>query len=70
MLRGATAITMRGDEVIDNADVVINGNRIVSVAARGSVPFDANANIRDVSGRFIVPGFGDTHAPTPAHWPG
>lgn len=64
VLRGATAITMRGDEVIDNADVVVNGNRIVAVGARGSVPFDANANIRDVSGRFIVPGFVDTHA----HW--
>ena len=64
VLRGATAITIKGDGVIENADVVIKDSRIVGVGARGSVPFTADANIRDVSGRFIVPGFVDTHA----HW--
>jgi hypothetical protein len=64
VLRGATAITMKGDEAIDDADVVIKDSRIVAVGARGTVQFDANAAIRNVSGRFIVPGFVDTHA----HW--
>lgn len=64
VLRGATAITMKGDEVVENADVVIKDGRIVSVGPRGSAPIDSSANIRDVSGRFIVPGFVDTHA----HW--
>jgi hypothetical protein len=64
VLRGATSITMKGDEVVENADVVIKDSRIVSVGPRGSVPFDTNADIRDVSGRFILPGFVDTHA----HW--
>lgn len=64
VLRGATAITMKGDEVIENADVVIRNDRIAGVGPRGSVSFDSSAHVRDVSGRFIVPGFIDTHA----HW--
>lgn len=64
VLRGGTAITMRGDEVIAGADVVITENRIVAVGAIGSVPVPAGAAIRDVAGKFIVPGLVDTHA----HW--
>jgi Tol biopolymer transport system component len=60
VLRGARAITMRGDEVIDNADIVVRNNRIVSVGPRGDTP--AGAQVIDVAGRTIVPGFVDTHA--------
>ena len=62
VLRGARVITMRGDEIIENADVVVVNNRINAVGARGSVAVPAGATIRDVSGRTIVPGFVDTHA--------
>lgn len=64
VLRGATVITMRGDEVLTNADVVVVDNKIVGVGAQGSVQVPAGAVVRDVSGKFIVPGFIDTHA----HW--
>jgi Tol biopolymer transport system component len=64
VLRGATAITMKGDEVIENADVIVVDDRIAAVAAAGSTPAPPNAVVRDVSGRFITPGFVDTHA----HW--
>ncbi|MFV0624410.1 amidohydrolase family protein [Sphingomonas sp. ac-8] len=64
VLRGGTAITMRGDEVIANADVVVTGNRIVAVGPSGSVAVPAGAAIRDVQGSYLVPGFVDTHA----HW--
>ncbi|MGD8278642.1 MAG: amidohydrolase family protein [Gemmatimonadota bacterium] len=62
VLRGARVITMQGDEVIENADIVVRDNRIVAVGARGSVEVPANANIIDVAGRTIVPGFVDTHS--------
>lgn len=62
VLRGGRAITMRGDEVIENADVVITNNRIVAVGARGTVTLPANARVIDVSGKTIVPGFVDTHS--------
>ena len=61
-LRGARVVTMRGDEVIENADLVVRGNRIVGVGARGSVEIPAGATEIDVSGRTILPGYVDTHA--------
>ncbi len=62
ILRGATVITMNGDEVFTDADVVVTDNRITSVGKRGAVP--AGARVFDVKGKTIVPGFVDTHA----HW--
>src|SRR5204863_173912 len=55
VLRGATVVTMKGDEVLKNADLVIENNRIKSVGAKGSVP--GGAKVFDVSGKTIVPGF-------------
>jgi hypothetical protein len=60
VLRGARVITMRGDEVIENADVVVRNNRIASVGPRGSAP--ADGRVIDVTGKTIAPGFVDTHA--------
>lgn len=62
VLRGATVITMRGDEVIREADIVIRNNRIAAVGERGSVTVPDGARVIDVSGATIVPGFVDTHA--------
>jgi Tol biopolymer transport system component len=66
VLRGATVITMKGErgseEVLKNADIVVENNRIKSVGAKGGVP--AGAKVIDVRGKTIVPGFIDTHA----HW--
>jgi Tol biopolymer transport system component len=62
VLRGATVVTMKGDEVLKNADIVVENNRITRVGAKGSVP--AGAKVFDVAGKTIVPGFVDTHA----HW--
>src|SRR5690606_15192864 len=53
VLRGARAITMRGDEVIENADIVIRDNRIVAVGRSGQVDVPADARIIDVTGRTI-----------------
>ena len=62
VLRGARAITMNGDEVIDDADIVVRGPRIDSVGSRGAVDLPAEATVIDVSGRTVVPGFVDIHA--------
>jgi hypothetical protein len=62
VFRGARVITMRGDEVLQNADIVIRNNRIEAVGARGSVTIPDGAEVIDVSGKTIVPGFVDTHA--------
>ena len=62
VLRGARAITMKGTEVIEDADVVVRDNRIVAVGQRGAVEVPSGARIIDVAGKTIVPGFVDTHA--------
>ena len=62
VLRGARVITMRGDEVIPDADLVIRNNRIESVARRGAVPVPEGAEVVDVTDMTIIPGFVDTHA--------
>lgn len=61
-LRGARVITMDGDEVIENADIVIQDNRIQAVGERGSVDIPSSAESRDLNGKTIIPGFVDTHA--------
>ncbi len=62
VLRGARAITMNGDEVIENADIVVRNHRIEAVGERGEVEIPDGAEEIDVSGHTIVPGFVDTHA--------
>ncbi|HEX6316826.1 MAG TPA: amidohydrolase, partial [Gemmatimonadaceae bacterium] len=62
VLRGARVVTMKGNEVIENADVVVVNNRIRGVGRRGSVTVPPNARVIDVAGKTIVPGYVDTHA--------
>ncbi|MEO7963958.1 MAG: amidohydrolase, partial [Gemmatimonadaceae bacterium] len=60
VLRGGRVITMKGQEIVENADVVVTNNRIVSVGARGSAP--SGAKVIDMTGKTILPGFVDTHS--------
>ena len=61
VLTGARIITMKGDEVIEDGVIVINGNRIESIGPRGSVTIPARATTHDMAGKTIIPGLVDTH---------
>jgi Tol biopolymer transport system component len=61
VLRGAKVITMRGDEVIDRADILVRGNRVVGVGQTGAIPVPSGSEVVDLSGATIVPGFLDIH---------
>jgi Tol biopolymer transport system component len=61
VLRGGRVLSMKGMQIIENADVVVRDNRIVSVGPRDSVPIPEGAEIVDVTGKTLVPGFVDTH---------
>jgi len=61
VLKGGRAITMRGDEILQSCDLVIEGNRIVGLGSRGTVAVPPGAHIIDVSGKTILPGFIDVH---------
>ena len=70
VLKNANIITMAGAttkemaRVQANTDIVISNNRITAVGRSGSLDIPAGADFIDASGKFIVPGFIDTHA----HW--
>jgi hypothetical protein len=63
-LRGARVITMRGEEVIPEADIVVTDNRITAVGQSGSVRVPEDARLIDATGMTIMPGIVDVHA----HW--
>jgi imidazolonepropionase-like amidohydrolase/Tol biopolymer transport system component len=58
---GARIITMRGDEILSEGTVLIEGNRITAIGPRGSVKVPAGAKVIDVGGKTIVPGLIDVH---------
>ena len=77
-LVGANVITMRGEEVLRDATVLVERNRIVAVGPRSQVQVPSGARTVDVSGRWIMPGIVDVHAHIGAgssgitphtHWP-
>ncbi len=59
LLKGARIISMKGDEVIEKGDILIENNRIVQVGTNLEA---GGAKVVDVTGKTIVPGFVDTHA--------
>jgi Tol biopolymer transport system component/imidazolonepropionase-like amidohydrolase len=60
VLRGARVVTMKGDEVLESADVVVTDGRIAAVGTNVAVP--AGAKEVDARGKTIIPGLIDTHA--------
>ena len=62
VLKGATCISMKGDEIIQKSEIVIENNRIVGVGALGTVTIPVDAEIIDLSGKIIIPGIIDVHA--------
>ncbi len=62
LLEGARVVTMKGDTVLDNADVLVTGNRIAGVGASGSLKVPAGAKRFDAKGKTVIPGLIDTHA--------
>jgi imidazolonepropionase-like amidohydrolase len=62
VLRNARAITMRGDEVMPRADILVTGNRIAAIGPAGSVSVPAGAAAFDLAGKTVIPGLVDVHA--------
>ena len=62
VLRGATCISMNGEEIIKKSEVVIENNRIIDVGSLGTLTIPQGAEVIDVHGKFIMPGIVDVHA--------
>ena len=61
LLSGARVITMRGDEILTRADILISRNRIAAVGASGTLRVPADTRLLDVTGKTVLPGFLDLH---------
>jgi Tol biopolymer transport system component len=68
LFKGARIITMNGDEVIENGDILVENNRIKAVGRSGTLNAPADAKVMDVSGKTILPGFVDTHSHMWPNW--
>ena len=60
-LRGGRVITSKGDQVIPEATILIDGNRITAVGPVESVTIPANVRSVDVRGKTIIAGLIDVH---------
>ncbi len=61
-LVGGRVITMKGDEVLEDGCVLVEGNRIQAVGPRSTVAIPASARIVDCAGLTLMPGMIDVHA--------
>jgi Tol biopolymer transport system component/imidazolonepropionase-like amidohydrolase len=62
LLRNARVVTMRGEEVIEHGDILIENNRISTVGPSGKIVVPSGAKVIDVRGETILPGLVDIHA--------
>ena len=63
-LTGARVIAMTGSEVLENATVLVEGNRIKAIGRNLAIP--AGATRVDVRGKTIIPGIIDVHGHIPS----
>ena len=64
VIQGATLISGTGSPPLQNAVVVIEGNRITTVGPAGQVSVPRGAEVIQAEGKFIIPGLSDMHV----HW--
>ncbi|MBY0237542.1 MAG: amidohydrolase family protein [Burkholderiaceae bacterium] len=60
-ITGARIATMKGDEVIEQGVIVVDGNRISAIGTAAQVQIPADAKRVDASGKTIIPGLIDAH---------
>ena len=61
VINGARVVTMRGDEVIENARIVVKGNRIAAIGKATDIASPVGATVIDATGKTIIPGLVDVH---------
>lgn len=59
---GGQVITMNGDEVLQDAVVLVTNNKIAAVGSRDAVSIPRGAKVFDITGQTLMPGLFDAHA--------
>jgi len=62
---GGQVITMKGEQVIEQGTVVVEGNKIVAVGAVDAIEVPDGAKVIDTTGKTVMPGLFDGHAHGP-----
>jgi imidazolonepropionase-like amidohydrolase len=65
-LVGGTIVTMKGDVVIPEGTILVEGNRIARVGTVQEVALPAGTKVVDAHGKYLIPGLIDVHAHGPA----
>jgi imidazolonepropionase-like amidohydrolase/Tol biopolymer transport system component len=60
-LVGGRIVTMRGEEVIENGTILVEGNRVTAVGPKDQVRVPSGARVIDVAGKTVLPGLIDVH---------
>jgi Tol biopolymer transport system component len=68
LFKNARIITMKGDEVIEGGDLLVENNRIKAVGKSGAINAPPGAKVMDMSGKTITPGFVDPHSHMWPNW--
>ena len=68
VIQGGTLIDGTGRAPIEDSVIVIEGNRFKAVGKRGEVAIPAGAQIVDVRGKHVLPGFIDGHCHLESFW--
>src|SRR2546426_1953742 len=58
---GAKLIDGTGGPAVDNAVVIVNGDRITAAGPRARVQVPQGATVVDAAGKFLIPGLVDAH---------
>ena len=61
VIEGGTLIDGSGGEPVENALIVIEGNRIRAVGQKGSLSYPSDSQVIRADGKFILPGLMDAH---------
>src|SRR5919206_4696185 len=61
VIKRGTLIDGTGRAPIENAVIVIEGNRFQNVGRSGAIPIPGGAELMDVTGKTVLPGFIDGH---------
>jgi predicted amidohydrolase YtcJ len=61
VLRGATLIDVTNSTRVENSVVIMERGRFASVGKDGQVPVPSDAQVIDLKGKFLIPGFVDSH---------
>ena len=62
VLKHARIITMKGEEILERADIVVAGNRITAIGPSGDVEEPPGSQAFDMQGMTVIPGLVDVHA--------